>query len=229
MSSCSLQLGHGPSLISSAVLLPRFFVLAVLKRSYIGGISQHIGSLFQISRYRTLRHFMVQCDNGPSYKSKVMSKTKDKRGTTRTDDERGQENQGTDTASGDPRTPEKHKRTLIQEDPCSLLPESPRTKGTDVLRCLMSAQEKEKQNLCMNAREEYENISESTENRSISGEVRVVPNREDNDIRHSVLVSSLEASRRTSSTLVTDTFESSTITVRRVVPCSRCAQDLVKT
>ena len=42
---------------------------------------------------------MVQCDNGPSYKSKVMSKTKDKRGTTRTDDERGQENQGTDTAS----------------------------------------------------------------------------------------------------------------------------------
>ena len=47
----------------------------------------------------------------------------------------------------------------------------------------------------MNAREEYENISESTENRSISGEVRVVPNREDNDIRHSVLVSSLEASR----------------------------------
>ena len=123
MSSCSLQLGHGPSLISSAVLLPRFFVLAVLKRSYIGGISQHIGSLFQISRYRTLRHFMVQCDNGPSYKSKVMSKTKDKRGTTRTDDERGQENQGTDTASGDPRTPEKHKRTLIQEDPCSSSPE----------------------------------------------------------------------------------------------------------
>ena len=45
----------------------------------------------------------------------------------------------------------------------------------------------------MNAREEYENFSESTENRSISGEVRVVPNRE--DIRHSVLVSSLEASR----------------------------------
>ena len=67
----------------------------------------------------------------------------------------------------------------------------------------MSAQEKEKSNLCMNTHEEYEKIEVLIDlwrkrNSCIRGDVRIVPDREDNSIRHNVLASRWESKQRTS-------------------------------
>ena len=53
------------------------------------------------------------------------------------------------------------KRTAIQNDLFAL--ESSRTKQTDALSCLMSGEEKEKQNLCMNAHDEYDKTAAMTD------------------------------------------------------------------
>ena len=85
------------------------------------------------------------------------------------------------------------------------------------------------QNLCMSTNEEYEKIavtidSEASENSSIGGEVRVVPVREDNSLRHNVLVSRWEASRRHC-----QRWSEIHSSRRRSRPSSRYAQDSAKT
>ena len=85
------------------------------------------------------------------------------------------------------------------------------------------------QNLCMSTNEEYEKIavtidSEASENSSIGGEVRVVPVREDNSTQAQRTRQQAGSRQKTLSTLVRDSFESSTITAKSQ-GCTGLGQD----
>ena len=84
---------------------------------------------------------------------KVMSTSYEKRSIKRAADERGHKHEGKETARAETPSSCNNNRTLIQEDP--LASKSSGMKQTDVLSCLMSAQEKEKQNLCLSTDEKY--------------------------------------------------------------------------
>ena len=103
---------------------------------------------------------------------------------------------------------------------------------TDELSCLMSAQEREKQNLCMSTHEEHEKMTVTIDSGACEQEHRW---RSSSRTRSRIQQLKARRSRqqlgskqKILSTLVRGTFESSTITARRVGPSSRCAEDSVK-
>ena len=80
-----------------------------------------------------------------------------KTSTNATDDEQDQKNKGNEPAWVKTQELRKNNRTSAQKNPIAL--KRSRSDQTDVLSCLMGAQGKEKQHLCMNTHDEYEKIA----------------------------------------------------------------------
>ena len=118
-------------------------------------------------------------------------------------------------------TPELLKNRAAPEDSFAL--KSSRTKQTDVLSCLMSAQDKAKQHLCTNIHDDFEKIEVMIDSRT-SDAVATVENQSRKQHQVQLTRQQLDSKRRTR-----DTFESPMITARRLGPKTRCVRDLVKT